>query len=531
MSLSPQDEATASCEIEEPSLYRQLARAALHAGSDHIAIINGRRRLSYSALLAASDRLSDLLIDADVQAGEPVAVLMDNVPEYLVAAFGIWRRGAILLPLSSQLREQEIKQSLSNSGARAVLTGINKRMMMESLRHSGVPINHMWLFDETNDHWMYDRVCEVALSARAANRSNSFIEPSPPAVTQFSTGSTGIPKRVTRSHSQLVGEAMAVAQLLSIQPEDRILGVAPLFHSYGLVVSALVTLLSGATLYLFETFLPSRVAYAIERERITGLPGVPFMFALLCDLDASHDFSSLRFALSAGAPLPRATAARIWALYGVAVQPLYGSTETGVISLSAARLEDEGTSVGLPIPGVSVSIVDDTGHELPTGEVGQVRVRSSFAPMTYDTEYSHSESHFLQEYFFPGDQGKLLPDGQLTLCGRQRRFINVRGLKVDPVEVEVILLQLPNIVEAVVFGVRDVCSGEKVKAVLVTPHSLSHEAVRQHCARHLAPFKCPSIIEIRDGLPRNSLGKVLLKNLMEEQESLPIGPRSADGST
>jgi long-chain acyl-CoA synthetase len=283
------------------------------------------------------------------------------------------------------------------------------------------------------------------------------------------------------------------------------------------VVSALATLLSGGTLYLLDSYLPSGAAGLIERERLTGFPGVPFMFQLLNERSDRHDLASLRFVLSAGSPLPLATARSFEASRGVRVHQLYGSTETGVVSTTAADVEpDEMTSVGLPIPGVSVRIVDDSGSALPAGETGLVEVTSRFAASAYDREVPHSESYFRAEGFFPGDTGRLSRRGTLTLCGRRRGFINVNGYKVDPAEVEAVLLQLPGVVDAAVVALDDVCSSEKVKAVLVASPDVSSTIVRAHCARHLAPFKCPKDIVFCSELPKSPLGKLLRKYLMED---------------
>jgi long-chain acyl-CoA synthetase len=289
-----------------------------------------------------------------------------------------------------------------------------------------------------------------------------------------------------------------------------------------LVVSGLLTLLSGGTLYAIDTFLPTNVGSLIEREGLSGLPLVPAMFQLLAACKQERSFASLRFCLSAGAPLAEPIAERFAARYGKKIRRLYGTTETGVISISGdgSRVDDV-SSVGVPIPGVSIEVLDDAQCVLNAGQDGLIRIRSDFAAARYDGDGLGGDSYFTAEGFFPGDNGRIAADGGLILRGRQRHFINVHGYKVDPTEVERVLLESPGVTEAVVLGISDGTVNERIKAVLVAPSGSSQHAIREHCLRHLAPFKCPQIIEIRSELPRNMLGKVLRKYLLDDASAPP----------
>jgi long-chain acyl-CoA synthetase len=490
-----------------------MAAADLPAAA--LAIVETTQQLTYRDLLQAACGFSDMLLTAGIQRGERVGVILGNRKEFLIAALGVWRCGAILLPLNPQFSQAELCGYLTESSVRVVITGTRKRSTIRGLRDRGVPIERAWLFDSDENEWVCDGGGDLDLSAATPVSPTFEIDSGSPAVTQYSTGSTGAPKRVTRLHGQLFGECRSVASLLHLTPDDRVLGISPFFHSYGLIVCALTTLLSGGTLYPVDGFLPDVVAALIERERLTALPGVPMMFKLLSELEGTYDFSSLRFALSAGAALDQAMARRFETLYAVPIRQLYGSTETGVIATSDVNEETaETTSVGSPIAGVAVELVDEAGAAVPCGQEGMVRVRSPFAPSGYDTQSESAGSCFREGAFFPGDVATLSASGQLTICGRRSGIINVNGLKVDPAEIEKVILRLPGVTEAVVLGVGAPQSGEKVKAVLVAADTVSGEAIRAHCARHLAPFKCPQIIEFRDALPRSSLGKILRKDLL-----------------
>jgi len=497
-----------TAESTRTGLFEHVAAVAERLPANANALVEGAHCLTYRQLVQAASLFRDNVAGAGVQRGDRVGVILGNRKEFLIAALGIWGRGAILLPLSPQSTQAELQRYLLDSAVRAVVAGARKRSTISALRDAGVPVQHAWLFDPDENRWLSEEV-------RGAPRlCDTSVDWDSPALTQYSTGSTGQPKRVTRTHGHLLGECRAVGALLHLNANDRVLGVAPFFHSYGLAVCALTTLLAGGTLYPVDSLLPDAVAGLIEREQLTALPGVPFMFKLLSELDATYDFSSLRFALSAGAALPAATARKFEAVYGVPIRQLYGSTETGAIATSDVNEPvPADTCVGAPIPGVGVDLLDDEGHSVSPGTEGLVCVRSPYAPTAYDTPVPAADSHFVAGGFHPGDLAKSSVDGQLTLCGRRRAVINVNGLKVDPTEVEDVILRLPGVSEAAVLGSGDAQSGERVKLVVVAADGITPETIRAHCTRQLAPFKCPQIIEFRRELPRSAVGKILRKDL------------------
>lgn len=498
-------------------LFTAMSRTAAAAPRQHTAIVDGDYHLSYRKLLSAAAAFCDELSAAGVQTGDRVAVILGNHKEFLIAALGIWKRGAILAALNPQLREAELCKYLVNCGARSVATTWRNQSMLEAIRADGVPLEHAWLYRPDVDRWMYrgERKNDTSLAAWTGHCS---------AVTQYSTGSTGHPKRVTRTHQQLLGEARSVATRLEISAADRVLVAAPLFHSYGLIVSALATLIAGGTVYVLDTFLPGDAGRLVEQARITALPGVPFMFQLLAEHRAPLDLTSLRVVLSAGAPLPARIAQSFEDSYGRRIRRLYGSTETGAISISDHADSDEADTVGRAISGVTVDVIDDSHQNVSAGERGLIRVTSEFAATGYDCAIApDSESYYLDRSFIPGDLGILSPSGKLTLAGRRRNFINVNGYKVDPAEVETTLLEMPEISEAAVLGIHDAHSGERIKAVLVMRGESSERSVRAHCVQRLAAFKCPQIIEFRPELPKNRLGKVLRTYLLDEPAS-PSSP-------
>jgi long-chain acyl-CoA synthetase len=504
---------------ESTNLFERLSFIASADSGAKVALSDSRSTLTYAELADMSAAFSIQLQDAGIQPLDNIGVVLGNCREFLIAAFGIFKHGAVLVPLNPQLREAELLKYAVDCQLRALVTATRNSGVAQTLIDQGAPVEHAWLCPLESDQWMY-RSSTGKHSRRATQRSMD--RPATlqwPAVIQYSTGSMGYPKRVTRSHAKLLGEFTAVSAVLTTTPQEHILGVAPFFHSHGLMNSAMQALLAGATLHVVSSFLPRDVGRLIERERITVFPGVPFMFDLLAELPERHDFSSIRLAISAGAPLSQKTAGEFAEKYAIRIRQLYGTTETGVISIQDENSDEAVPSAGTPIAGVSVRIVDDMSHPVAAGTAGRVEITSPFTAAAYDNTSGNDESYFAGNAFFPGDLGRISQSGELTLCGRHRGFINVGGNKVDPAEIEAVLRNLPGVAEAVVFGVSDANAGEKIKAVLASPSDISRMAVRSHCVRYLAEFKQPKVIEIRKELPKSPLGKVLRKYLMDEASS------------
>ncbi|MFT3775353.1 MAG: chorismate pyruvate-lyase family protein [Minicystis sp.] len=230
----------------------------------------------------------------------------------------------------------------------------------------------------------------------------------------------------------------------------------------------------------------------------------------------------MRYCLSAGAPLAPPTAAAFGARFGVSARQLYGTTETGVVSINRGDGADAALgTVGFSIPGVTLRVLDDDGQPVAAGETGNIAIESLSAARGYDRPVAESESSFRDGAFLPGDVGRFDEAGRLQITGRRRFFINVGGNKVDPSEVEGVLRALPLVQEAVVVGVPDATGAETVKAVLVTSAPIERSAVLEHCRAHLAPHKIPRIVQFRAEIPRSPLGKVLRKYLIEDEPAPP----------
>jgi len=482
---------------------------------DKVAIVSDSITLSYAELLQRADAFSAQLADAGMRSRDRVAVVLPNGAEFVICAFAAWKLGAILTPMHAQLRQAEIVRYVSDCQARVlVATDAMDGIVRSVMDNCSDTVTHAWIWSKAAARWQCHRGPGQFATTAAVADEHCVPDADSPALTQFSTGSTGHPKRITRTHRKLIGEVEAVSRVLGRSAADRVLGVAPFFHSHGLMNAALGSILSGATLYAVERFFPRDLARLIEAEQITGFPGGPFMFQLLADLPDHIGFASLRWVLSAGAPLLPAVAAAFQTKFGVPIRELYGCTEAGVLTISGEEEHGGEHTVGLPIPGVKIRIVDQQRQPVAVGEKGRIEVTSAHAAERYDQSDDRLEAHFVGPCFYPGDLGRVTPEGRVVLLGRDRGFINVAGNKIDPTEVEAVLRELPAVTDVAVLGLPDGAAEEKVKAVLVVSSPCSREEVLAHCTRRLAPFKIPRVIEFRKELPTNLMGKLLRKYLL-----------------
>lgn len=492
-------------------LYAQAAERP-----DHIALVYGDERIAYADLVERIERLADGLAQRGIGAGDAVGLVLRDDPWLVTSFHAITALGAVVVPVNPAFKQAELEFNFRGAGVAAVISDERTSGVCERIAAGLDGTVHV--ISTSSAHGQADTL--DALIEEGSARRLAARDAHEPFVYQFSSGSTGRPKRVPRTHGQCAAEAQ-MYKALGITHEDKIFSAVPLFHTWGMGACLFTAAATGATVVILENphpFLLRRrdALELIARERATVFPGVPFNYRLMAEAPAGADLSSLRLCFSAGTALPRESFEAFGERFGVLVRQLYGSTETGMIT---ANMSDDPVatfeSVGTPVEGVRVEIVDDDGVALERGETGEVTVTSPAASTGYADADEASMQAFRDGRYFTGDLGRLDEDGRLFLQGRKKLLIEVGGYKVDPVEVEDVIVAHPSVAEAIVVGVAGEGAGEEsVKAVVVPKDDCSQAELIGFCRERLANYKLPRTVEFRDEIPKSPLGKVLRKYLV-----------------
>lgn len=482
-------------------LYNAFKRA-VDRFPENIAVVADGQRLTYAALDAGIDALASQLCNRGLSSGDAVLVLLPNSVEFVTSIFALMKCGMVAVPVNTRFPAQEIEYYIETSGARAVVHTAEHGAMLETIAPGVCAIDIATLTDG------------LPLGESVAGLPE--VTPQMSALYMYSSGSTGKPKRVTRTHQQIFSEAHALTETIALSERDAILCTVPLYHAHGFSNTMMAALLNGGKLVIMSgEFNPREALRAVEREGITIYPAVPFMFKMIGEtfFKQMPDIRSLRLAFSAGAALPHEIWERFKQTFDVDVRQLYGSSETGAVAINYQGGEGSQASVGLPLQGVVIEVLDEAGQPLGADQVGEIAINSPAMTHQYDGLPDVTAECFKHEWFMPGDLATKDASGRIYITGRKKLLINVAGYKVDPLDVETVIKDYPKVADVVVVGTPDANYGEMVKAVVVAGEACNPQEIIDHCAARLAEYKVPKRVEFRDEIPRSPLGKVLRKYL------------------
>ena len=506
-----------------------LARSA-ERFPEKTAIICGERRVTYAELEELTNRFAWALIEGGVTPGDRVAVLLENSVEAAVAIFGILKAGGIFLVISQTVKADKLRFILDDCAAKAIVTQSVFVDMVGAIDASVESLNLIILcgMQVTADSLSSPVICfEKDFSSFPSSNPEGVSIDADVAALIYTSGSTGFPKGVTVSHLNVVSAANSITEYLENVEEDVIINVLPLSFDYGLY-QLLMSVKMGATLVLEKSFAyPFKVFESIHKERVTGFPGVPTVFAVLLQMkDLNPElFDSVRYVSNTAAALPPAHIRRLRDVFRNArIYSMYGLTECKRVSyLPPEELDRRPTSVGKGMPNEQIYIVDDSGNPVPPGVVGELVVRGSNVMLGYwnrpeETAKVIRPGRFPWErVLYTGDLFTMDEDGFFYFVSRKDDIIKSRGEKVSPSEVERIIHELDDVKEAAVVGVPDEIMGQALKAFVVPVEAarLTEKEVIFHCARRLENFMVPKEIEFRDELPKTSSGKISRKDLQQ----------------
>jgi long-chain acyl-CoA synthetase len=489
------------------NLGETVVRSARHG--DQLAVRLDPVQLSYATLDEMTAKAAAMLRDHGVEPGDRVGLMLPNVPAFVVLYYGVLRAGAIVVPMNVMLKRREIAYYLKDSGAQLLLAFDGVREEAEAgvaeagararvLERGGLP------------EWLEPYDADPAVGAT---------EPDDTAVILYTSGTTGQPKGAELTHANLDGNADVVTRTLTqVGTDDVVLGALPLFHSFGQTAAMNASLRAGSCLTLLPRFEPKLALETMQSQDVTVFLGVPTMYAAMLNLPGRerYELSSLRTCISGGQSLPVELLRGFEQAFGCKILEGYGLSETSPVACqNRPDRERRPGSIGVPIEGVEMKVVDASGEELPDGEIGEILIRGHNVMKGYWRRARATEEAIRGGWLRTGDLGRRDSEGYFYVVDRKKDLIIRGGYNVYPREVEEVLYEHPDVVEAAVVGVPDPTHGEEVcAAVVLRPGAkASAEDVKSHVRRQLAAYKYPRRLWLVDELPKGPTGKVLRREI------------------
>jgi long-chain acyl-CoA synthetase len=530
---------------------------------DRTAFISMGKAMSYGELDLKSRAFASYLRDvARLPRGARVALMMPNVLQYPIAAFGALRAGYVVVNCNPLYSPRELKHQLADSGAEAIVVLENFASTLEKAIDGAAALKTVIVTgvgDQlggpkgfvVNSVLRHVRRAVPAFRLPQAVRFNralalgsrhSFadapIAPDEIAFLQYTGGTTGVPKGAMLTHRNMVANLRQIyawlAPAIGADGEEFVAAL-PLYHVFALQVNGFVPLMIGASNLLIANprDIPALVK-ALRGARFTALPGVNTLFnALLNNEDfAKLDFSHLHLSIGGGMAVQRAVAERWQSVTGKPLIEAYGLTETSPAAVAnPLNIDRYNGAIGLPMPSTDIAIRGDDGDDLKIGEAGELCIKGPQVMAGYWNRPDETENVMTADGFLrTGDIARVDERGFVTIVDRKKDMINVSGFNVYPNEIEDVAMGHPGVLEAGAVGVPDAKTGEAVKLVVVRKDTtLTEAALIAYCRQHLTGYKTPRRIEFRDTLPHTTVGKILRREL-REQEQRKVSPLAPGGS-
>jgi HIP---CoA ligase len=503
-----------------PTVPAALERAARDFGEAE-AVVDQDGRWTFAQLHTESLRIARALAASGVEPGDRVALWSPNSARWIATSFGVYAAGAVLVPVNTRFKGMEAAHVLRRSGATLLLASTDAvgTDLVGLLEGAGdLPALREWVVVEgpaRPGSVVWDDF--VARGAAAGEGPLPAVGPDDLADIIFTSGTTGAPKGAMLGHGPSVRTYEAWSDAVGLRPGDRYLCVYPFFHTAGLKSAVLACVLRGATVLPHAVFDAGIVMRRVAEERITVLPGPPTVFQSMLEHPerARFDLSSLRLSVTGAATVPVEVVRRMREdLHIATVVTGYGLTETtGTVSM--CRFDDPpevvATTVGRPLPGVSVRVADEKGCTVPPGRTGEILVKGFNVMRGYFDDPGATAQAFDEEgYLRTGDVGLIGDDGNLRITDRKKDMFIVGGFNAFPAEIEGIVLTHPAVAQVAVVGVPDDRLGEVAQAYVVrrSGDTVDEEALIAWCREHMANYKVPREVHFVDELPLTASGKV-----------------------
>ncbi len=494
-------------------------------------IVCGNRRLSYADLDKASNRVANALIGMGVKKGDRIAMLLENSPEFVIIYFGIVKTGAIAVPLDVKYKVAELT-SLFNDCLPSVL--VTESPTLDTLPPAVLRFTSVrQVIDVSSTSKGPFTNYQEIMATSSAERVEAELKPDDIAHIAYSSGPSFDPRGIVLPHQCLVAESKISGDGFQQTDKDVVpLFALPLHHAAGLTIVVFTSICKGSTVVMLPGLSINALLELIQRERGTLLIGVPFIYALLVrqaeDEGIKYDLGSLRCSGSGGAPLPIDISQRFKQHYGLDIADFWGLTETSA-HVTCQPIDGSGVlgSVGKPLPGCAVKIVDDNDSELPPNQTGEILARGPLMKGYYNKPRATAEA-MKNGWLHSGDLGKIDDDGNVFITGRKKDMIIVKGQNIYPGDIESLLLTHPKIAEAAAIGVPEKLRGEVVGVAvrLKEGKALTEQEIKRFCLGRIANYKVPKQVFLLESLPKTATGKVDKEGIRKRLSIPPLFPET-----
>ncbi|PFO10208.1 long-chain fatty acid--CoA ligase [Bacillus sp. AFS076308] len=544
-------EIPATLEYSRESVQEYLINAAREF-PEKIAIHFMGKEMTYKQLYEESLSVASYLQQSiGIQKDERVAIMLPNCPQAVISYFGILMAGGIVVQTNPLYTERELEYQMKDSGSKAIITmdilypRVTKVMPQTNLQHAIVtaikdylpfPKNLIYPFIQKKQYGIVVKVkhegnshllTEIVKANSTELIQHDFDPEEDIALLQYTGGTTGFPKGVMLTHKNLIANTcMSEAWLYKCKPgEESVLGILPFFHVYGMTTVMILSIKMAYKMILLPKFDALTTLKTIHKQRPTLFPGAPTIYiGLLNHPDLKkYDLSSIDSCISGSAALPVEIQQKFEEVTGGKLVEGYGLSEASPVTHSnflwdVPRIKG---SIGVPYPDTDAVILSvETGEQMPVGEIGEIVIKGPQIMKGYWNRPKETEEVLKDGWLYTGDLGYMDEKGYFYVVDRKKDMIIAGGFNIYPREIEEVLYEHPDVVEAVAAGVPDPYRGETVKAYLVLKEgsTVTAEEMNQFARKYLAAYKAPRVYEFRKELPKTAIGKILRRTLVEEEK-------------
>ncbi|QKY69617.1 long-chain-fatty-acid--CoA ligase [Lentibacillus sp. CBA3610] len=507
------------------------------------------KEMTFIDIYSQAKKLASYFQSLGLKKGDRVAIMLPNCPQAVISYYGALLAGAVVVQTNPLYKERELEYQLNDSGSTFIVcldillprvTNVRGNTELKHTIVTGIkdylpfPKNLIYPFIQKREYNMVVKVeqsNDTHVWQSIINNGNEHYTPvnidpkEDLALLQYTGGTTGLPKGVMLTHYNLVSNVqMCQKWLYKTKPgEERIMGVLPFFHVYGMTTVMNMSIMYGSKMILMPKFDAGDVLKTIQKQKPTMFPGAPTIYVGLLnhpDLQ-KYDLSSINACISGSAPLPLEVQEEFENITNGNLVEGYGLTESSPVThanfIWSKRVNG---SIGVPWPDTDAKIMLESGEEANVGEVGEVAVKGPQIMKGYWNNQEETDNVLKDGWLFTGDMGYMDEDGYFYIVDRKKSVIIAGGYNIYPREVEEVLYEHEAVQEAVVAGIPDPYRGETVKAfvVLKSGYETDEEELNTFCRKNLAGFKVPRIYEFRDELPKTAVGKVLRQQLVDEEK-------------